>query len=298
MNEGFYQNLLDNLFDGVFVVDLERRITYWNKAASDITGYTQAEMINSSCSQHILQHIGDDGNELCNGDCPLRATLKDGKTRENNIFLHHKLGHRVPVAVRVYPLYDENHQLSGAVEIFADITERYNAWRELERLRQAAYIDDLTQVGNRRLGEVTLQAKLYEFKTLHIPFGVLFVDIDHFKEINDVHGHKIGDQVLQMVGKTIANILRKNDVVIRWGGEEFIVILSNVQAGDVHESAERIRVFIEKSFIMQGDLKIAVTVSIGASMALGGDTIESLIQRADGLMYQSKQLGRNRVSFG
>lgn len=298
MEEKFYRNLLDNLFDGVYIVDLERRITYWNKAASDITGYTQLDVLNSRCSHYMLQHIGEKGNELCNGDCPLRATLEDGKTRAINFFLHHKLGYRVPVAVRVFPLFDEYNKISGAVEIFVDITEEYNALRELERLREAAYIDELTRVGNRRLGEVTLHTKLYELKTLRIPFGVLFIDIDHFKAVNDVYGHQIGDQVLQMVGKTIANILRKNDTIIRWGGEEFIVIFSNVQPVDVKESAERIRIFVEKSFIMQDKIKITVSISIGASMAQAEDTLESLVQRADGLMYQSKQLGRNRVTFG
>lgn len=298
MNETFYENLLENLFDGVYYVDLNRQITYWNKAAEKITGYTKSEVTGSGCSDHILRHIDYEGKELCLGDCPLRATLKDGRHREAKIYLHHKLGHRVPVSVRISPIKDETDKIIGAVEIFSDTTDHQNILREVESLRQAAYIDGLTRIGNRRFGEMTLQAKLYELKIFNISFGILFIDIDHFKIINDNYGHQTGDEILTMVGKTLANILRKLDAVIRWGGEEFVVVLPNINMDTLSESAERVRVFIERSFIMKKAEKLSVTVSIGASMAEADDTVESLVRRADELMYQSKQLGRNRVTVG
>jgi diguanylate cyclase (GGDEF)-like protein/PAS domain S-box-containing protein len=298
MNEIFYENLLENLFDGVYYVDLNRQITYWNKAAERITGYTKSEVMSKGCSNHILRHIDYEGRELCVGDCPLRATLKDGKTREANIYLHNKQGHRVPVSVRIFPIKDAAGEIIGAVEIFSDITDHQNILREVERLRQAAYIDDLTQVGNRRFAEMTLQSKLYELQTLNIPFGILFIDIDHFKIVNDEYGHQTGDEILTMVGRTIANMLRKIDVVTRWGGEEFVVVLPNINLATIKDSAERIRVFIERSFIMVNDKKLEVTVSIGTTMAKGDDTLQLLVQRADELMYMSKQLGRNRVTTG
>jgi diguanylate cyclase (GGDEF)-like protein/PAS domain S-box-containing protein len=298
MKETFYENLLENLFDGVYFVDLDRQITYWNKAAEKITGYLKSEVIGSGCANHILRHIDYDGKELCLGDCPLRATLKDGKPREANVYLHHKLGHRVPVSVRISPIMDDAGKVVGAVEIFSDITDHQSILREVETLRQAAYIDELTRVGNRRFGEMTLQAKLYELQTFALSFGILFIDIDHFKVVNDDFGHQTGDEVLTMVGRTLANILRKVDAVIRWGGEEFVVILPNIHLDTLQESAERVRVFIERSFIMVNDQKLAVTVSVGASMAKNDDTVESVLQRVDELMYQSKQQGRNRVTVG
>lgn len=157
-------------------------------------------------------------------------------------------------------------------------------------------MDALTGVGNRRYGEITLSTRIYDWNTHSIPFGVLFLDIDHFKLFNDIYGHKTGDDVLLMVGKSISVLLRKMDVVSRWGGEEFVVILPGASKVVVKSVSERIRVLVENSFIMEGDDKLKVTVSIGATMSREGDSAETVIKRADRLMYLSKAAGRNRIS--
>jgi diguanylate cyclase (GGDEF)-like protein len=119
------------------------------------------------------------------------------------------------------------------------------------------------------------------------------MDIDHFKKFNDTYGHNIGDQVLKMVAKTITSAVRLIDVVCRWGGEEFIVILPNMDKQTLAKIAERIRVFIEKSWITFEKENLKVTVSIGGAIATNEDTIESIIHSSDAQMYQSKNSGRN-----
>ena len=123
------------------------------------------------------------------------------------------------------------------------------------------------------------------------------MDIDHFKLFNDTYGHKTGDDVLVMVGKSISVLLRKMDVIARWGGEEFVVILPGASKVVVQSVSERIRFLIEKSFIMLGDNKLNVTVSIGAAMCREDDTVESIVSRADQLMYLSKAGGRNQSTI-
>lgn len=290
------EKLLDSLFDGVYFVDLNRHITYWNKAAERITGYSKSEAIGACCSNNLLRHIDNTGCELCLDGCPLAATILDGNTREASIYLHHALGHRVPVSVRTSPVRDDNGEIIGAVEIFCDNSTSLQIMHEYEQLKQDVYMDVLTGVGNRRYGEMTLSTRMYDLHTHAIPFGVLFIDIDYFKRFNDDYGHNTGDNVLVMVARSISYSLRKMDAVARWGGEEFVVILPGATWVIVTSVSERIRMLIENSFIMAGDEKIHVTVSIGATMSRTEDTVEAIVSRADMLMYSSKSRGRNRVT--
>lgn len=298
MSEISYEVLLENLFDGVYYVDLNKRIIIWNKGAERITGYSKAEVLGTCCFQNILRHIDDDGRELCMEGCPLSATMLDGKAREANVYLHHKQGHRLPVSVRISPVRDDVGNIIGGVEIFTDNSNALQILVELENVKKEAYQDALTKVGNRRYGEMTLNTRIAEWDSHGIQFGVVFLDIDHFKRFNDVYGHKTGDEVLVIVGKTISNLLRRSDTVARWGGEEFLVVFTDISSEVFNKVAERIRIFIEHSFIVAGDEKLAVTVSIGATLAEPGDTPETIVQRADALMYTSKTSGRNKVTIG
>lgn len=292
------EKLLDSLFDGVYFVDSDRRITYWNSAAERISGYSREGVIGSCCSDNLLRHIDSEGRELCLEGCPLAATILDGKTRESSVYLHHRLGHRVPVSVRTSPVRDDIGSIIGAVEIFSDNSSSLQILQEYEQLKQDAYLDVLTGIGNRRYGEMTLSTRIYELNSHDAVFGILFMDIDHFKRFNDSYGHKTGDDVLVMVAKSISLALRKMDVVARWGGEEFVVILPGATPVVTKAVAERIRVLIENSFIISGEEKLRVTVSIGGTVSLVNDTAESIVNRADSLMYSSKESGRNRLTFG
>lgn len=296
MNPITGDKLLDSLFDGVYFVDTERRITYWNAAAERISGYSKDEVIGTSCSRNLLRHVDGKGCELCNSGCPLTGTMDDGKAREAPVFLHHRLGHRVPVSVRTAPVYDEQGTVIGAVEIFSDNSSSLQILLEYEKLKQDAFFDELTGIGNRRYGEMTLATRMYDLETHAIPFGLLFMDIDHFKQFNDRYGHKTGDDVLVMVARSISVALRKIDVVARWGGEEFVVILPGANRVVLNSVAERVRMLIEKSFLMVGEEKLNVTISVGAALSLTGDTVETVVSRADRHMYQSKEQGRNRCT--
>ena len=128
------------------------------------------------------------------------------------------------------------------------------------------------------------------------PFGVLFVDVDHFKQVNDIYGHGVGDEVLKMIALSLTAGLRPFDMLGRWGGEDFLAVGANVRADDLAGMAERCRVLVESSEMRAGGQTIRPTVSIGATLGLPGDTVESLVKRSDELMYQSKLAGRNRLT--
>lgn len=292
--DGFYKQLLDSLYDGVYFVDTDRRITYWNKGAERITGYRSDEVLGRQCSDNVLVHSDNMGSALCRTLCPLAATIKDCHERTTLVFLRHKDGHRVPITVRVTPIMDEDGSVAGGVEIFTDNAPALGALERVAELERLAYLDALTGLANRRFAEINLRARIEEFQRYGWVFGVLFSDIDRFKDVNDRHGHVLGDDVLRMVAKTLQNSVRPFDVVSRWGGEEFVVILANVQGRELQTAAERSRALVEQSILPVSGGN--VTISVGATLALPQDTAETIVQRADALMYRSKQAGRNCVT--
>lgn len=293
-----YKALIENIFDGLYLVDKDRSITYWNPVAEKITGYRAEEVIGRRCRDNILMHVDEKGQSLCHGRCPLKATIEDGRFRDAEVYLRHKDGHRVPVWVRAAPLYDTAGTLIGGAELFTDLSAGNAITSKVHKLEQLALIDTLTQMANRRYIDMELASRFSELKRYGVPFGILFMDIDHFKRFNDTHGHDAGDRVLKTVARTILNSARPSDLMGRWGGEEFIGILRGIDRAGLQLAAERIRSLIEKSRIRIDHQMLQVTVSIGATLVREGDAVDDLVKRADNLLYSSKQNGRNCCTVG
>lgn len=297
-DKNFYKNILDNLYEGVYITDGSREIVYWNKEAERITGFRSDEVLRHHCFNNILMHVDEKGVNLCETGCPLASTIADGRMREAEVYLSHRQGHRIPVTVRVAPLRDSSGTIIGAVELFNDNSSNVAALQRLEELEKLALIDPLTEVGNRRYSEDFLQDRLGELYRYGWQSGVIFIDIDHFKVVNDEFGHDVGDEVLRMVARTLLKSIRSFDFIGRWGGEEFVAVILNVTGKDVAAIAEKFRALVKRSKLRVGDKIVRVSVSLGATLTKPDDTVESLMKRVDQLMYQSKSQGRNRVTVG
>ena len=293
-----YERIVENLYDGLYFVDRDRIITYWNKAAEQISGFSANEVVGKSCSDNILTHVDIDGNTLCTGMCPLAATIADGKPREVEVYMHHKDGHRIPVSVRVSALTDRDGNIIGGIELFSDFSNQAANDLRVKELEKLALLDNLTQLANRNYIEREIQSRFEEKKCFNMPFGILFIDIDHFKKYNDIYGHPAGDEVLNFVANTFIANTRPFDLYGRWGGEEFIGIIRNINGKDLESLANRLRSLTENSYIIHENEKLYVTISIGATLAKENDTINTLIKRADTLMYKSKAAGRNCLTIG
>lgn len=301
MDNNFFKKILDNLYEAVYFCDRERKIIYWNKAAEKLIGYKAEEVIGSHCWNNILNHTDANGERLCPTDkCPALKAMREKTVIEAEIFLKHKEGYRLPIITRISPIIDEKGQVTGAVEIFSDNSAKLASFRKIEKLEKLAFLDNLTSVGNRAYSEIKINAKLEELRI--VPdignFGLLFADIDDFKKINDEFGHETGDRVLKIVAKTFVSNLREEDFVGRWGGEEFILIVSNIDEKELRIIADKIRGLVANSEIMEDNKILKVTVSIGATIAKKTDDIKKLVNRADKLMYKCKKSGKNCVSFG
>jgi diguanylate cyclase (GGDEF)-like protein len=186
----------------------------------------------------------------------------------------------------------------GAVEVFNDVSARKQVERRVHELEGIAFRDTLTCLPNRRYIELKVKQSLEDLQQFGRPFGLLMFDVDHFKQVNDRHGHDTGDAVLKVISETMTKSLRANDIVGRWGGEEFLAVLLDVDAGLLRGLAERCRSLVAESGALSGESRIYVTVSVGATLVTREDSIYEAIKRADQLMYVSKSSGRNRITVG
>lgn len=164
--------------------------------------------------------------------------------------------------------------------------------QELERLSS---LDPLTQLYNRLKIDQSLKKVWQDYRCRLVPFGVLFIDIDHFKQINDQHGHDIGDTVLKELAEILRNNFRHSDYYGRWGGEEFLAICTSIDQASLTKIAEELRQKIQShTFTCQ----IPITISIGTALIDESDNIATLTKRADQALYLAKSAGRNRVISG
>jgi len=296
-DSGFYKELLDQIDNGVYFVDRERRILYWNEGAYRLTGYKAEEVLGKYCYDGILCHVDLAGKHVCQDGCPLSASIDDGCVHEANVFLRHRQGRRLPVNVRVQPMRGTDGSVIGAVEIFSDNSAEIDARRKLEAMNRLAFLDHLTQLPNRRFMEMSLQTAVSEYQVHKDPFGVFVFDFDGFKAINDSFGHSCGDRALQEAANTLAGALRPTDIVGRWGGDEFLAIVRNVDLESLSELAERCVVLIsETSVPVNNERRVTLLISVGAALSRPGESAEDLFRRADGLLYQSKTGGRGRAT--
>lgn len=243
--------------------------------------------------QHALfHHHREDGTPYPNACCPVYQTVADGHSRECEDWFWHSGGRGFPVAMTVAPIH-ENGRREGAVVVFRDISELR---ARQDELLQLATTDPLTATNNRRRFLELLDTELARVKRHGGTGALLMTDLDHFKRINDAHGHAAGDEVLRHYARLIRESLRRTDAVGRLGGEEFAILLPEEGLEGAFELAERIRTRLESTPAQVGDQSVPVTVSIGiAALRPEDETAEAPLQRADLALYAAKDGGRNQV---
>jgi diguanylate cyclase (GGDEF)-like protein len=216
--------------------------------------------------------------------------------------------------LRVTPLYDQGQLLNGRLMVFRDITERKQVEKRLRyvndrlqtqlieigllqsKLREQAIRDPLTNLFNRRYLEETLDRELARAAREGYSVCVIMIDLDHFKRINDTHGHEAGDEVLKTLAITLSEHCRRGDFACRYGGEEFVVIMPNINMDTAYERAENIRQSLNSLRIPYGPYFLAITISMGiACYPINGETRETILHAADQAMYGAKEAGRDHI---
>jgi diguanylate cyclase (GGDEF)-like protein/PAS domain S-box-containing protein len=287
----FQARLLDAVGQSVIATDLEGKVLYWNRAAEEIFGWSSEEALGRSlrdliASEESLEKAEEVGSEL-----------RAGRTWSGETLLRRKDGSYVAVLGTATPLFDDRGSLVGMIGVSTDISERKALEDELER---RASHDPLTGLPNRhafveRIGQALLRTKRGKEGR---KVGVLFMDLDGFKNVNDSLGHEAGDRLLVAVAERLKNRLRSEDVLARFGGDEFAVLLE--EAADASEAlrvAQRIAESLREPFTVNDhQVNLSTSVGIALGSAHTNDDPERMLRNADAAMYRAKEQGPGRYA--
>lgn len=286
-----FSDLFESVPSGIVLIDGDGKTAMINERAGDLLG-CGAGAHNTGRLAALMRNL----RENCANQAELEQAYAAHVSDLNfSASLHWTLGERT-LEVTTHPVRGEGE--AGRIWLFTDVTAELLMAAELRRL---ATSDPLTGVPNRRHFEER-SAEIIAARQAGSGHGVavLMIDVDHFKRINDSHGHPAGDEVLKIVARRCREALRDRDLFARFGGEEFIALLPTMSEEEVPAIAERLRRAIADSPIYVGELAIPITASIGAAMgeAVGArdrNLVEELISHADEALYRAKQNGRNQV---
>ena len=275
---------------GVIEWDLEFNVSAWNPAAEAIFGFAAAEMIGESA--YTLVSGTQDSERLAAMWTELMQTRAGSRASLTN---KTKRGESIHTEWYNTPLVDSDDTVIGIASLVQDVTERLNTERTIHYM---AHHDALTGLPNRRLMQDRLNQAILQARRRQRHVGVMFIDLDRFKIVNDTLGHETGDSVLRDIGMRLAQLVREGDTVSREGGDEFVIVLPDLEKP---ESAQLVASKILSELakpIEVGGQEITVTASIGISHYPNDATdVQQLLKNADSAMYQAKDAGRNTVRF-
>lgn len=279
--KGYAENLINSSLDMIISVDTDRKIVEFNRAAEQVFGYSKREVLGESID--LLYADPSEGRKLHKNSVGGGFT---GEVRNKK-----KNGEIFTSYVSATVMHDTAGRPVGVMGISRDITERKRAE---EIILHQAYHDALTNLGNRRLFMDRLTQALPRVTWHNRHVAVLFLDLDHFKSINDALGHSVGDRLLQAVGDRLTGCVRQGDTVARLGGDEFAIVLADVaRASDVQKVAQKVIDAFSQPYLLEGR-EFFTTTSIGISIYPNdAQDPESLVKNADVAMYRAKRHGRN-----
>ena len=270
--------------------DMEFRVSSWNPAAETIFGHTASQVIGES--GYILVNGGVESERFASMWTELMQTRHSTRVSMTN-----KTRRAEEISTEWYntPLVDENNEVIGVASLVQDVTERLNTERTIHYM---AHHDSLTGLPNRRLMQDRLNQAILSARRQQHHVGLLFIDLDRFKLVNDTLGHETGDYVLRDVSKRLAKVVREGDTVSREGGDEFVIVLPDLEKPEFAQVvADKILSELARPFEVSGH-ELTVTASIGISHYPNDATdIQHLLKHADSAMYQAKDAGRNTARF-
>ena len=263
------------------------KIIYVNDAFTETTGYSAEEVIGKT--PRIFQKEGTDKEELSK----IREALEKKEPVRVTLRNFSKTGKEYWVDISILPLRDTEGKVTHFASIQRDITEYKKLEQDLQILCRT---DPLTTAANRRAFNEILSQEFSRFKRSQKEYALIMIDLDHFKSINDQHGHSVGDQVLIEVTERCKDNIRVHDILARLGGEEFCILLPYTETKQAQKVAERLRAKIEIKPIIVDGLRVKVTISVGISLVSTCDEDgHQAMERADQKLFQAKESGRNQI---
>lgn len=284
-----HQTILENIPRGIMITDYNGNIQYVNKQFETITKYSKKEVLSKNASLLKSGHHPKKFYEK------LWNKLQNEGRYTGEIINRKKNGEIYPERVSITAIYN-NYQIDSYIAIFSDISEEKEILQRLKdentTYKRKAQTDYLTNLYNRNKFDNILEYEFKKYKRYKDKFCIVFVDIDFFKNINDKYGHDVGDEVLVEFSNILSNNIRQCDTAARWGGEEFIILLSNTTINEAFKTANKLKHLIEE-YTFPFDLKI--TASMGLVEYNETYEVDTLIKAADNALYKAKEQGRNKI---
>ena len=293
----FFQLLIENMNDGVVFTDTEGTITEWNGVMHQLTSIAGDAIVGQTWSNECLRLRERDATRE-EGSCLVAECLRSNARVARPMLIEQPGEAPTPVHVQVSPVLGDTPGTYGTVAIIRDLSDQANLEEQLESLYYKTTLDPLTGIANRAHFDETLRETAASVNGSTSTFSLIICDIDHFKRVNDVHGHPAGDEALTSFASILSSHSREGDLVARYGGEEFLLLAVNCDNATATHRAEAIRSALERTALpsLMGE---SVTASFGVTEFQSGDTPESVLSRADRALLKAKDNGRNRViQFG
>lgn len=289
--ERFHQRVLASLGEGVFGLDRKGRLTFINQAAIDLLGYESEQSVIGRNAHQLMHAQHPDGRSYPEAECPIYQVMQTNEPLEawRDIFFRAD-GAPLPVESFANPIIGLTGQSEGVVVVFRDISQQVSLEAQLEH---AAHHDRLTGAYNRHFFDQLAERECLRCLRRGEPLSLVILDIDHFKDVNDRHGHLAGDEVLKNLVRHISDRMRGNDVLTRWGGEEFALLLPDTTLEGARALAEKLRASVAEARL--ADQVPRLTISLGVTRICPGGTPAEGFMRADRALYAAKRAGRNRV---
>jgi diguanylate cyclase (GGDEF)-like protein/PAS domain S-box-containing protein len=280
VDTAMFRTVLEGLRTAVYVVDLEGRTLFWNDGAERITGYLRQDVVGRVCGESFLCEAEGEEEESTGGLRPIAAVIRDGKTIEAQISLRHKNGHRIPVQLRAFPIRNARGAIVGVAESFEETISVSDWDRRHTKLATYGCLDQASGVLNHGMVESHLRENLGMFVAHPVPFCILCVEIDHLDKIQARDGPGAIAATIRVVGQTLENSLRPTDFLGRWQEKQFFAVLTECNEWEIVRAADRLRRMASASKIEWWGDFIPVTISLGATSAKAGDTVEGIVARA------------------
>lgn len=290
----FEQKLIDNMHDGVMFVDSQSTIVLWNTGAERLTGVSRAAACGRTFAPPLLDMCNSREKRVSSEECPVAHVIATGVQWLGRVSVLGRHGRRVAVDLHAIPVRSSDGTVHGATVTLHDATSETSLEEKCQALHAQVAKDPMTQVANR----AEFDRMLINFVAAHqessLPCSLVMCDIDHFKSINDTHGHQAGDEAIITFASLLKSMCRSGDLVARYGGEEFAVLCADCTNAAAARKAEEIRKALsEVRHTYLGNS--AITASFGVTELQAGDSPETMLRRADRALLQAKDQGRNQV---
>ncbi|MGE6369840.1 bifunctional diguanylate cyclase/phosphodiesterase [Planococcus kocurii] len=277
-----FQSIIESAIDGIVVTDAKGTIIQWNGGAQSLFGYNKKEIVYEDV-RLIFPEARQDPSQYVEASITQKTLELIGSKKDGSQF-------PVELSIGSWETAKGNYYSL----IIRDITDRRT---NEEKISNLVYLDSLTSLPNRRLFNDRLRSTINQALESKMVLSVLYLDLDHFKMVNDTYGHQLGDQLLVKVADRIKSCIHKNDTLARIGGDEFILLLSNTDDEKTQTTAQKILEMLSNPFQLNNEA-VFITPSIGASLFPADSTdAETLVKNADLAMYRVKEEGKNNFQF-